>query len=426
LAELDKGWHDRRRDNRRRIGGRAGILAREKGPAAQDNRSCRLEGLRMKLSRRGLIRGSLLCGAAAVGSTPLLAQQAVAEPTPTERARMAQLAADFMDSYDVPGLSVAISISGQDVYTQAFGYADKDSGEALTPGHRFRIASITKPMTSVGIFLLIEAGRLALGSRVFGPDSILGQDYPTPADRGAIEQITLAHLLTHTAGGWKNDSNDPMFLNPQMDHRELIAWTLQNQPLINEPGKQYAYSNFGYCLLGRVIEKISGVPYANYIRDTIADRCAISDMQIAGNTLADRAANEVKYFGQGGADPYAMNVARMDSHGGWIASPSDLIKFAAQIDGLNGSAPLLKRETLNIMTTPSAANPKYAKGLMVNSENNYWHTGSLPGTETILVRTHSNFCWSGLTNTRANFPGMSINLDWLLWHMVSKVSGWHA
>jgi CubicO group peptidase (beta-lactamase class C family) len=380
----------------------------------------------MSFSRRGLIQGSLLCGAAALTSTPLLSQQPVPEPTPAERARMAQLAADFMDSYDVPGLSVAISMSGRPVYTQAFGYADKDSGEALTPGHRFRIASITKPITSVGIFLLIEAGRLNLGSRVFGPDSILGEDYRTPPDRGAIEQITLGHLLTHTAGGWKNDSNDPMFLNPQMDHRELISWTLQNQPLIHEPGREYTYSNFGYCLLGRVIEKTTGVPYADYIRDNIAKRCGISDMRIAGNALADRAADEVKYFGQGGDDPYAMNVARMDSHGGWIASPSDLIKFAAEIDGLNGSEPLLKRETLNVMTTPSTANPKYAKGIMVNAENNYWHTGSLPGTETILVRTHRKFCWAGLTNTRANFPGMSTNLDWLLWHMASKVTGWRA
>ena len=178
---------------------------------------------------------------------------------------MARLAADFMDTYEVPGLSIAISISGQPVYAEAFGYADKDTGETLTPTHRFRIASITKPITAVGIFLLIEAGRLKLDNRVFGPDFILGEDYQTPSDRGSIEKITIEHLLTHTAGGWTNDSHDPMFLNPQMDHRELIAWTLQNMPLTDEPGKRFAYSNFGYCILGRVIEKIAGLPYPNII-----------------------------------------------------------------------------------------------------------------------------------------------------------------
>src|SRR5258706_6813 len=196
----------------------------------------------MSFSRRKMLQGSLLCTAGmAYGSTPALAQEVAGPPTSDERNRLGRLAADFMDTYDVPGLSVAISIKGKPAFVEAFGVADREAGEALTPQHRFRIASISKPITSTGIFTLIEAGKLQLDNYVFGPDSILGSDYPTPptlqnlmmadASRSNIEQITIEHLLTHTAGGWRNGANDPMRLNKEMKHRELITWTLQHMPL---------------------------------------------------------------------------------------------------------------------------------------------------------------------------------------------------
>jgi hypothetical protein len=149
-------------------------------------------------------------------------------------------------------------------------------------------------------------------------------------------------------------------------------------------------------------------------------------MQIAGNTLAERAENEVKYYSQVPAeDPYDLNVARMDSHGGWIAAPIDLVRFAASLDGSRGN-PLLSPETLKIMTTPSQANPGYAKGLFVNSVHNFWHTGSLPGTAALAVRTHTDFCWAAFVNTRTKFEDMLDSLDALMWHMVGSVNGWRA
>jgi len=379
----------------------------------------------MFITRRSVLRSSLLCTAGMVcGSAPALPQELARPPTSAERNRLARLVADFMDTYEVPGLSVAISIKGKPAYVEAFGVADRETGEALTPQHRFRIASVSKPITSTGIFTLIEAGKLQLGSRVFGPTSILGNDYPTPPNRTVIEQITIEHLLTHTTGGWVNDANDPMFLNQEMNHRELISWTLDHMPLIEPLGKSFAYSNFGYCILGRVIEKLSGQPYEAYIKENILKRCEILDMQIAGNTLEDRATNEVKYYNQATGDPYQMNVARMDSHGGWIATPSDLTAFFIHIDGFKDAEQLLNDDTVRTMTTPTTVNPRYAKGLFVNPQNNWWHGGSLPGTETISVRTHSDFCWSAFTNTRSKFGDMGSALDRLPWHMVASVADW--
>jgi CubicO group peptidase (beta-lactamase class C family) len=225
----------------------------------------------MLVSRREMIQSSLLCAVGMVhGSSPALPQELAAPPTPDERKILAGLAADFMDTYDVPGLSVATAMKGKAAYVEAFGVADRETGEALTPQHRFRIASISKPITSAGIFTLIEAGKLQLDSRVFGPNSILGDDYPW----STIEEITVEHLLTHTAGGWGNGARDPMHLNKEMNQRELIAWTLELMPLAFPPGESFAYSNFGYCILGRVIEKLTGQTYDQYIKDNILRRCA--------------------------------------------------------------------------------------------------------------------------------------------------------
>ena len=379
----------------------------------------------MSISRRQLLQSSLLCAAGMVpGSSPALPQELASAPTPDERKRLARLAAAFMETYEVPGLSIAIAIKGKPAYVEAFGVADRDTGEALTPQHRFRIASISKPITSTGIFTLIEAGKLQLEQRVFGPNSIFADDYPWSAD-GSETRITIEHLLTHTTGGWKNDANDPMFLNKKMNHRELISWTLKTMPLAVPPGTSFAYSNFGYCILGRVIEKLTGQTYEQFIKENILKRCGIIDMQIAGNTLTDRAINEVKYYSPSGGDPYGMNVARMDSHGGWIATPSEMTTFFVHIDGFKDTRQLLTDDTLRTMSTPTAANPRYAKGLFVNSANNWWHGGSLPGTETLSVRTNSDFCWSAFTNTRPKFRDMTAALDLLGWHMVRSVADWH-
>ncbi|WP_166298822.1 serine hydrolase domain-containing protein [Bradyrhizobium sp. 2S1] len=389
----------------------------------------------MPLSRRTLLQGSLLTAAGiACGPSPALAEQPAELPTSEQRQQMAGLAADFMKEYDVPGLSIAVAIKGKPAYVEAFGVADRESGEALTPQHRFRIASISKPVTSTGIFTLVEAGKLRLGDFVFGADSILGKDYPTiptlqslmpsGSSRSLVDQITIEHLLTHATGTWGNQFRDPMFMNQDMKHRELISWTLEHMPLTNPPGESYAYSNFGYCVLGRVIEKLSGQSYEQYIKDAVLKRCGIADMQIAGNTLGERASNEVRYYSQTGGDPYRMNVARMDSHGGWIATPGDLTTLFVHIDGFKDTEQLLTDDSLRVMSTPSAINPRYAKGLFITANNNWWHSGLLDGTTTISVRTSGDFCWSAFTNTRSR-EGMTRALDLLVWHMIKTVPDWH-
>jgi CubicO group peptidase (beta-lactamase class C family) len=231
-------------------------------------------------------------------------------------------------------------------------------------------------------------------------------------------------LLTHTAGGWQNDGRDPMFSHPRMDHRQLITWTVAHQPLTQPPEQHYAYSNFGYCVLGRVIEKLTGESYAEAVQERILRPCGISSMRIGGNTLAERAEREVVYYDQDGEDPYRMNVRRMDSHGGWLATATDLVRFLVRVDGFPTKPDILKSDTLQTMTTASAVSPGYAKGWCVNKYHNWWHMGSLPGTITVMVRTSGQFCWAALTNTRTTKSPMGADLDALMWQMVGKITRW--
>ena len=104
---------------------------------------------------------------------------------------------------------------------------------------------------------------------------------------------------------------------------QLISWTVDNRALVNDPGTTYSYSNFGYCVLGRVIEMLTGQSYFDFVNSEVLSPAGITAMKIAGNTeVADvNAASEVKDYPKACAYANYMLVDRMDAHGGCIAAP---------------------------------------------------------------------------------------------------------
>jgi CubicO group peptidase (beta-lactamase class C family) len=342
----------------------------------------------------------------------------------TDIAAIDQVVASFMTTYNVPGLSLAITKDENLVYTKSYGKADDT--QAATNANLYRLASVSKQLTSIAIMKLLDQGKITLDQKVFGTGNILGTTYGTQPYGTNITNITVGQLLHHTAGGWPNDGTDPMFTNPTMTAAQLITWTLNNRPLSNTPGSAYAYSNFGFCILGRVIEKITGLTYADAVQSLVLQPCGVTDMRISGNTLADRVTNEVKYYGQGGENPYIYNIARMDAHGGWLATATDLARVLVHVDGFSSKADILTANAIAAMITPSAANANYACGWSVNNVNNWWHLGSLPGTATEQARTTSQgkYNFVILTNTRslaANFAG---DMDNLFWTALPNVALW--
>ena len=311
----------------------------------------------------------------------------------------------FMEQFAVPGISFAIARDGRVVRQGAYGLANLEKQEDLSISHQFRIASVSKPITAAAIFLLLERGKLELDSLVFGDTGILGIDGP--------ERIRIRHLLDHTSGGWRNDITDPMFKKPGLDHAELIRWTLETRPPENEPGAAYAYSNFGYCLLGRVIEKLGGCPYEDFVKEHVLAPSG------AGGMAVGEGEREVAYYMGGRSVLSKMDVARMDAHGGWVGTPSEMVAFGLRTDGFPDPIDLLEKDSLATMTARRGVNESYACGWSVNKVGNYWHAGSLPGLSSLLVRTAEGYCWAACANTRT--AGINRALDQLMWDLSRSV-----
>jgi len=357
---------------------------------------------------------------------------------------------DFLEEWDVPGASVAISKDGRLVYARGFGYADTETQEEVMPYHKFRIASVTKPITSVSILSLMENNKLNLDDKVFGPQGILSDSmYSFIRDTLSLD-ITVRDLLQHTGGWDRNESGDPMFnsleiayvmgVSPPPPPSTIIQYML-NYYLDFTPGTKYAYSNYGYCVLGRIIEKLTGMYYEDYAIEHIFRRIGANDIQLGKNLLKDAADKEVHYYDYAGAPlassvygtgekvkrPYGgFDLEAMDANGGWISTAADLIRFVLAVDGFDTRPDILSPATINIMRTPSSVNPNYAKGWIVNNAGNWWHNGSLPGTTALLVRTTKDrMCWAVLINYRPeNFWEFNDQLDQMMWEAIGTVSTW--
>jgi D-alanyl-D-alanine carboxypeptidase len=151
------------------------------------------------------------------------------------------------------------------VLARRYGLADRHDHRSVTRQSLLRIASLSKPFTSAAIFALVELGRLRTGDRGFGASGIL-RTVVLRRHADWLQAISIEHLLAHTARGWPNKERDPMFHEMGRNRTHLLQETLDSVPLEPPPGTGYAYSNFGYFVLGRVIEQIFGVPYGEHVQ----------------------------------------------------------------------------------------------------------------------------------------------------------------
>lgn len=346
----------------------------------------------------------------------------------------------FIRARKVPGGALAVVKDRRLVYARGYGLADRERREMVWPTSLFRIASISKPITAVAVLKLVGEGKLSLDARVW---ELLDLATRVPGGKKADERwrrITIRQLLQHTGGWDRDESFDPMFrarviakelgIASPPGPRDVIRYML-GQPLDFDPGTRHAYSNFGYCVLGRVIEKITGVSYEKFVQRSVLAPIGITRMRIGHSLAGERTDDEVRYYTpddeiaesvfekKSGKVPWPYGgfcLETMDAHGGWIASAVDLARFAAALDDPQLS-PLLKPETIRAMYVPpeppvsrnddgSLKDVYYGCGWFVRRVRggqaaNYWHTGSLPGTSTLLVRRWDGLIWVVLFNQRS-------------------------
>jgi CubicO group peptidase (beta-lactamase class C family) len=384
--------------------------------------------------RRALVSlGAIVSGSLCAGESDLIAPPSdMPDPAPDPRLQpFDDLMMSFLAEEQIPGASLAVGRGDRLVYARGFGLANLLNDEPVRAGSLFRIASISKPITAVVVLRLVERGELALG------DLVCERLELKDTTDSRWSQVTLLHLLQHT-GGWDRDASyDPMFRSveiaeefgtvPPAGPAEVIRY-MQMQPLDFDPGTKYAYSNFGYCLLGRVIERVTGLSYADAVARELFTPLGISRIAL-GATLTT-APGEVRYYADGDArapsvfppvgelvpEPYgAWNLEAMDAHGGWIASAVDLVRFASAFHDFDHS-PLLNRASIDVMTAipegraghdedGSVKVPYYGCGWSVRAAGgeggvNIWHQGALDGTSTLLVRRYDGLSWAVLFNRR--------------------------
>jgi N-acyl-D-amino-acid deacylase len=353
---------------------------------------------------------------------------------------------EFMRKYGIPGGAVAVTKDERLVYARGFGYADRDTGAQVQPDSLFRIASSSKPITATAVLRLVQDGRLSLDARVFGPAGILSDLSPPPG--GSIVDprlldVTVRNLLEHS-GGWDIErlGYDPQYalarkaadalgVSRPAGAVDIIRYMLGRR-LSFTPGTEYSYSNFGYNILGRVIEKASGRTYEQYLQESVFPLAGISGMHLGHTRLRDAYPGEVKYYPPEGLESLwslyedeelrvsachggDYNVEVMDAHGGWVASVVDLAKFACAVDDRPRRPDILNHDVLRMMLSrpaiPSYAGKAdyYAMGWNVRSAQDIWtHEGAVMGTSSIIMRLGADgLSWAAVFN---NLPAEKLTV----------------
>jgi len=403
-------------------------------------------------------RRFLAATSAAVATAPFVARAADAPSL----ASFDRAMEDFIAARGMPGGALAVVKDGRLVHARGYGWADKEKQQRVEPTSLYRIASISKPVTGVAVLKLVEQGKLKLDDRAF--DLVPQQPLPGAKPDARLRGITIRQCLQHT-GGWDRDkSYDPMF-RPKViadaakeaapASASAVIRYMMGQPLDFDPGTRYAYSNFGYAVLGRVIEQLTGKPYEQFVKDAVLAPAGIKGMRLGRSVESGRAAAEVRYYmpeaetadsvfpGTPGkvAWPYGgFNLEAMDAHGGWLASAVDLARFAAALRDPE-KCPLLKPATWRELHAPPPATVAragegplkgtyYCCGFMSRPMDsavgrvNYWHSGSLPGTYTLLVRRWDGLSWAALFNQRSKERKLDGEIDPALHRAADAVKAW--
>lgn len=354
----------------------------------------------------------------------------------------------FMKQWGLPGASVALVKDGKLLYAKAFGKADINI--PAQTDHVFRVASLSKPITAIAVMKLVEEGKLSLDDKVFGENGLLNDaPYNQIVDK-RIKEITVRHLLQHTAGWDRNfgKEGDPMFnslhiaetmgTSAPADAVTIIRYML-TKPLDFTPGTRFSYSNLGYNILGRVIEEVSLASYEEYVMENILNPLEIMDMSLGFSAYEDKQPKEVVYFerpelklsspssGDGKVSYYpygGFNLEAMDAHGGWLASATDLAKIIVASSGSGTGKDILTKGSTIEMAEPCDVYPYYGLGWCVNERGNRWHTGSLVGASSMMASLNNGIGWVLLFNGNPLTSEYFQSMDRVMWNALSNIKEW--
>lgn len=272
--------------------------------------------------------------------------------------------------------SVLVARDGKPILERGYGPANREWDIPNTPDTKFRLGSITKQFTATLILQLEQKGKLAVTDPIskYVPDS--------PA---AWEKVTIHHLLSHTSGipsftGFPEYEKTKTLPSPVS---ETIA-RFRGKPLEFEPGSKWKYSNSGYILLGFIIEKVSGKPYAEVLRESILDPLGMKDSgyDMANPVLRHRASG-YSPTDKGWRNAEYIDMTIPQAAGAMYSTVGDLLKW----DQALYTDRLLPAAARNKMFTPGLND--YAYGWAVEKQGTHariGHGGGIEGFNTFIAR----------------------------------------
>lgn len=328
---------------------------------------------------------------------------------------------NYMNKWQIKGASLAITRNDSLLYAKGYGWADEENGIEMGPGHIMRMASVSKLITATGIMVLQDKGLLSIKDTVFGPSGILNDSLfiRTIKDRN-YHKITVEHLLRHQGGF----NRDPLFSSRdvkhqlQLDHapeKEDFYRLVLSRRLRFIPGSWQRYSNFGYLLLSDIIEKVSGKPYEQFIKEEVLIPAGCYDMHIAGNYYEDRRSNEVRYYTHDGDGKFieeyndsgrmvercygGNNIPLLSGAGAWCGSPAEISRLVASIDGDPRIPDIISRNSFLQMTEYLDTETFSLGWNDTNPAKGWSRTGTLSGTSALVKHFPDGECWILITNT---------------------------
>jgi CubicO group peptidase (beta-lactamase class C family) len=283
---------------------------------------------------------------------------------------------DELVAVDLFSGAVVVAKDGKTVFAQAYGLADREKKTPNTLKMRFRLGSMNKMFTAVATLQLVQKGKLDLKA----PFGNYLTDYP---NKDVASKVTIEQMLSHTGG-----TGD--IFGPEFDTHRLELKTLQDYVKLYgnrgpefEPGSRWQYSNYGFLLLGVIVEKVSGQNYYDYVRDHIFKPAGMSATasEPEDQVVADRSVGYMQSDGAGWQRNTDTLPYRGTSAGGGYSTVEDLLKFATALQ----TNKLLKPQYTAMLTTGKVETPnggKYAYGFQeatVNGIRCFGHGGGAPG-----------------------------------------------
>jgi CubicO group peptidase (beta-lactamase class C family) len=268
--------------------------------------------------------------------------------------------------------AMLVARHGKVLLKDAWGRADRKAGTANTPATRFRIGSMNKMFTAVATLQLVEAHKLAL-------DDPIGKHLPDYPNKQVAAKVTVRHLLTHTGG--TGDIFGPEFDQHRLmlrEHRDYLK-LYGSRGLSFEPGTRFEYSNYGFVLLGALIEQVSGMSYYGYVDDHVFRRAGMRSTGSLPESV-EVPGRAVGYLRSSPGGPWVPNTDtlpwRGTAAGGGYSTVGDLLRFAQALN----SGRLISTATLAEATRPHQQ--QYGFGFDVQGRGqlrSYGHGGGAPG-----------------------------------------------